>query len=59
MDRSIILAALSAVSLWLVHNQAHEYYGASPEAVGSVGVVVALASGLGVYINQEVVDGGM
>lgn len=53
--RSVILAVLSALTLGGVHQYAHGVYGSSPEAIGSVGLVVLVGTLVGVGVNGAVI----
>lgn len=49
--RPLGLAALSGISMGVVHEVAHSYYGATPDAIGSVGIALAVFALVGVGIN--------
>lgn len=48
---TLIIILLSAASMWAAHEYAHIIYGATPEAVGSVGWVVFAVAGVGTWLG--------
>lgn len=48
------LAVLSGVAVYAAHDFAHQYYGATPEAIGGVGGFIAIFTVAGVFLNAMV-----
>jgi hypothetical protein len=49
-DSTLIILLLSGGSMWFAHDYAHQIYGASVDAIGSVGYVVFGVAILGTWI---------
>lgn len=51
-----VLAAVTAGSLYFAHGYAHQIYGVSESAIGSVGLAISALALVGFYLNRAALD---
>jgi uncharacterized membrane-anchored protein len=57
-DSTLVILLISGVSMYLAHDYAHQIYGASVDAIGSVGIVVFAVAVVGTWLGLATAGSG-